>query len=176
MEFFSKLFSRKPDPREELRPLWQSVVAIARQPHWYAEGGVEDSVTGRFDMVTMAISVVLDRMTHSPELDARTALLTELFVEDMDSQLREFGVNDVVVGKRMGRLMSTLGGRLGAVRDAVPQGNDAMSLVVSRNVTLLDNGKPELIAQRLLDLANQLDQIDDASLLAGEFGGGIAGD
>ena len=50
-------------------------------------------------------------------------LLAELFVEDMDGQLREFGVNDVVVGKRIGKLMSVLGGRLGAYRSALNAGD-----------------------------------------------------
>ena len=45
-----------------------------------------------------------------------SALLTEWFVEEMDGQLREQGVGDVVVGKHVGRLMATLGGRIGALR------------------------------------------------------------
>src|SRR3546814_8889050 len=44
---------------------------------------------------------------------------SDLFVEDMEGQLREIGINDVVVGKRMGGLMSALGGRLGAIRAAL---------------------------------------------------------
>ena len=116
MSFLSRLFGTSSDPREELRPLWHQIVACSRQRHWYAADGVDDSVSGRFDMITAILVLVLLRMEQEPGLKERTALLTELFVEDMDGQLREAGVGDLMVGKHIGKLVSTLGGRLGAIR------------------------------------------------------------
>jgi len=55
----------------------------------------------------------------------------------MDGQLREQGVGDVVVGKHIGKLMGTLGGRLNAYRDAMDAGEDAMAEAVRRDVTLV---------------------------------------
>jgi cytochrome b pre-mRNA-processing protein 3 len=49
------------------------------------------------------------------------AFLTEIFVADMDGQLRELGVGDMIVGKRVGKLMGAFGGRLGAYRDALAE-------------------------------------------------------
>lgn len=109
-------FSRKEQPQDALRPLWQAVVACARAPHWYVEGDVPDTLDGRFDMVALVVSLVLLRIEESPDQARSGVLLTELFVEDMDSQMRQIGFGDMVVGKQIGRVMSALGGRLGAYR------------------------------------------------------------
>ncbi len=169
MSFLSKLLGTAPDPREELRPLWHRVVEIARDPEFYAESGVDDSIGGRFDMITAVLCTMIVRVEAS-DMRAESALLAELFVEDMDAQLREFGVNDVVVGKRVGKLMSVLGGRLGAYRSALVDG-DKEKLVgaVSRNVTLTESGSPQAVADRLLALSRQLAEVSDDKLIGAEF-------
>ena len=99
--------------REKLRPLYDALVAEARARHWYATGGVPDTIDGRFDMVALVLSLVLMRLeaVHG-EVDA--VRLTEIFIEDMDGQVREIGFGDLVVGKQVGRIMAMVGGRLGA--------------------------------------------------------------
>lgn len=171
MTFLSRLFERRPDPRDAVRPLWRAVVAEARRPAWYAAGGVEDSVTGRFDVLTMVTAMTLLRMEGRPAMAAPNALLTECFIEDMDGQLREFGVNDVVVGKRMGKLVGALGGRLGALREALPRGPEALAEVVRRNMTLREGAVPDTVAGELARLAARLERTDDAAILAGHLGG-----
>jgi len=173
MTFLSRLFERRPDPRDAVQPLWQAVVAEARRPAWYSAGGVEDSVSGRFDMVSMVTALVLLRMEGRPELATANALLTECFIEDMDGQLREFGVNDVVVGKRMGKLVGALGGRLGALREALPRGPEALAEVVRRNMKLSEGAVPDTVAGELARLAARLERIADEALLAGDIGGGV---
>ncbi|TNE34854.1 MAG: hypothetical protein EP350_01105 [Alphaproteobacteria bacterium] len=169
MSLLSRLFGTKPDPREPLRPLWLRVIDLARDPEWYATCGVADSVTGRFDVICAVVSAVMIRLEAS-ELRAESAFLTEFFVEDMDGQLREFGVNDVVVGKRMGKLMGLLGGRLGAYREAILAGDtETLSAAVSRNFSLTDNGSAQCVAQRMMDLARRLEATTDEALLAAEI-------
>ena len=119
VNLLSRLFGTA-DPRAALRQLWHRSLEISREWEWYAQCGVADTVAGRFDMITAVLSLVLLRLEaagRTPE----TALLTELFVEDMDGQLRESGVGDIVVGKHIGKLMATLGGRLGAYREALAE-------------------------------------------------------
>src|SRR5205823_30948 len=60
---------------------------------------------------------------------ALQAHLTERFVDDMDGQLRQMGIGDIVVGKHIGKMMSMLGGRLGAYRDGLAAGDLAPALV-----------------------------------------------
>jgi cytochrome b pre-mRNA-processing protein 3 len=102
---------------DETLPLYRAIVARARAAHWYQAGAVPDTVDGRFDAVAAVLSTVLLRLEEDPAGAAPAALLTERFVDDMDGQLREIGIGDIVVGKHIGRMMSMLGGRLGAYRD-----------------------------------------------------------
>jgi len=170
MMLFPRLFGSASDPREKLRPLWHRVVGIAREKRWYAQLGVADTVEGRFDMITAVLAMVLLRMEGEEELAQPTVFLTELFVEDMDGQLREQGVGDVVVGKHVGKLVSAMGGRLGAYREALAQdGNEALAATVTRNVGLLEGADGAGLAAALRELHDQLGSVTSESLLAGEI-------
>lgn len=132
-------------------PLYRAIVAAARDPLWYREGQVPDTVTGRFDMLSAISALVLVRMERMEEPAAKrdSVLLTELFIADMDESLLEIGVGDYSVGKHVGRLVGALGGRLTAFRDAAaaldfppavrrnifheaPPSDDALALVSAR--------------------------------------------
>jgi cytochrome b pre-mRNA-processing protein 3 len=170
MNLISRLFRSAPDPREALRPLWHRIVALSREPEWYEQCGVADSVAGRFDMISAVLTLVLLRLERDGKHPAESALLTELFVEDMDGQLRESGVGDVVVGKRMGRLMAVLGGRLGAYRSALAEeDNGSLEEALRRNVTMLEGRGPEALAAQLRDLDGQLRGIATQDLVAGRI-------
>ncbi len=169
MSFLSRLLGTGPDPREAVRPLWHRVVELARKPEYYAEYMVADTVAGRFDMITAILSAVMVRAEAS-EMRSESALLAELFVEDMDGQLRQFGVNDVVIGKRVGRLMSVLGGRLGAYRGAFANRDHAkLSEAIARNTTFSEGADEAAcsagIAEDLLALSQRLGELDDKTLL-----------
>lgn len=129
---WKRLFGR--NERDGLLPLYRSVVAAARRPVWYRSGGVPDTIDGRFDMIAAILSLVLLRLEAEGDPGrAPSAHLTELFVEDMDGQLRERGIGDIVVGKHIGRMMGALGGRLGAFREALGPGGD-LDGAVERNI------------------------------------------
>ena len=166
MSIISRLFGKSADDREPVRPLWHRIVEIAREKAWYARYGVADTVPGRFDAITLVIALVLLRMEREEALIGPSARLTELFVEDMDGQMRQAGVGDLVVGKRMGKLMSTLGGRLAALRSALQQGEEALVPVLVRNVTLVDDADTAALASAVMALARQIDALDAESLLA----------
>lgn len=168
MSFITRFLGIGRDPREELRPLWHGIVATSREPEWYSQAGVEDTVEGRFDMITLVLSLTLLRMENSQELAPKTGMLTELFVADMDRQLRDSGVGDLMVGKKMGRLMSALGGRLGSMREALgEQGDDALAEVLDRNMRVSADGPPLELAARTRALHADLAAQDDEALLAG---------
>jgi cytochrome b pre-mRNA-processing protein 3 len=167
MGLLSRFLKRPVDDRAAARPLWHRTVELARDPRWYREGGIADSVPGRFDAITLVLCAVLLRMEREEPLVEPSVRITELFVDDMDGQLRESGVGDLVVGKHMGRLMATLGGRLGALREALPQGDDAaLTEAIIRNVTLGEQGNPQRIAALLRGFVAGLDQTSAADLLA----------
>jgi len=113
-------FAARPRDRDRLLPLYRAIVAAGRDPAWYREGQVPDTLDGRFDMIAAILSLVLIRLESEPGEDARqdSVYLTELFVEDMDESLHQIGIGDYAVGKHVGRMMSALGGRLAAFRQA----------------------------------------------------------
>jgi cytochrome b pre-mRNA-processing protein 3 len=167
VSLLSRIFGKPVDDLAHVRPLWQGIVEAAREPKWYAEHGVSDTVPGRFDAVTLVLSLVMLRMERDEALIEPSVRLTELFVEDMDGQLRQSGVGDLVVGKRMGKLMSVLGGRLGALREALPQGQAAVAEVVARNVTLNEGVDGAGVAAEAVTLARHLDTLSREDVLAG---------
>lgn len=170
MALLDRLFRPAPDPREALRPLWHRVVEIAREPALYRDDGVADTVAGRFDMVTAILAVVLLRMERDRVLARETALLTELFVADMDGQLRESGVGDVVVGKHVGRLVSTLGGRLGTLREALAAADEVkLEQALERNVTMAHGRGTAALAARLRAFERKVASRDSRALLAGDI-------
>ncbi|QDH35955.1 ubiquinol-cytochrome C chaperone family protein [Porphyrobacter sp. YT40] len=169
MSFLSRLLGTAPDPREGVRPLWHRVIELARDPDYFTQCGVADSIAGRFDMITAVLSAVMVRIEAS-DLRAESALLAELFVEDMDGQLREFGVNDVVVGKRIGKLMSVLGGRLGAYRSALNAGDmDKLTAAIGRNVTFAEGAdeaaSAAAVARRVMALFERLKRFSDEEMM-----------
>ena len=174
MKLLDRLF--RPAPAMPLRlALWQAIVGEARDARWYRNFGVADSVEGRFDMITLVLAVVLLRIEREGD-GASSVALTELFIEDMDSQLRESGVGDLMVGKRMGQLMATLGGRIGALREALascgaalPGGGAALAEAVGRNATLVEGADAAPLAEELVRLAAQIETVPFERLLEGSL-------
>ncbi len=121
------------------------MVAKAREPHWYLDGGAPDTLDGRFDMVAAVLAMVMLRIEAEPPGDMAAATLatdvTERFVDDMDAQVRQIGFGDIVVGKHVGRMMGMLGGRLGAYRSAIATGDLSEPLI--RNLWRGDAPPPE---------------------------------
>src|SRR3546814_14845384 len=64
------------------------------------------------------------------ETKQQSVWLTELFVDDMDGQLRQIGIGDMIVGKHIGRMMSALGGRLSAYRSGLGAGESLEDALV----------------------------------------------
>ncbi|MCW2351656.1 MULTISPECIES: ubiquinol-cytochrome C chaperone family protein [unclassified Sphingobium] len=171
MSLLSNLFSRK-DDRAYLRPLYEAVVATAREPHWYMEGEVGDTLDGRFDMVALVLSLVLLRL-EALEATNDSARLTELFIDDMDGQIRQIGFGDVVVGKQIGRMVGALGGRLAAYRASL-QGEASLSEALVRNLYRGEAPAADALAYveaQVRMLAATINACSRDALLAGQLRG-----
>ena len=155
MGLLDKLFRR--DDGQATLPLYEAVVARAREPHWYVEGRVPDTVDGRFDAVAAVLSVVLVRMEDEPEGGEPAARLAERFVDDMDPQLREMGIGDMTVGRHVGRMMSMLGGRLGAYRDGLA--GDGLDAALLRNLYRGQDPGPQALAHVRTELLALRDRL-----------------
>lgn len=124
---FKNLFARKKDAS---KPLYEAIVAAARQPKFYASLGVADTVEGRFDVLILHVYLVVARLkTQAPDLCQK---LMNAFCEDMDGNLREMGVGDLGVGKRVRRMAEALTGRIYAYDNAKDQAE--LEAALTRNV------------------------------------------
>ena len=130
MKSLMRLFRSEPG---EARPLYDQVVARARQPHWYVDGQAPDTMEGRFGVLATLLALTDVRLERGGEAARRASVsLTECFVADMDAQLRQDGVGDPVMGKKVGSLVGALGGRVGAWRRAI-DGEESWEAVTSRS-------------------------------------------
>lgn len=125
-----RLFQRRDDAGHAL---YAAVVAQARHPAFYTEGGVDDTIDGRFDMVLLHLCLVIDRLRESDRSIAPAGqALFERFVADMDETLREIGIGDLTVPKKMKKIGEAFYGRF----DAYTRAADAAALAdaIRRNV------------------------------------------
>ena len=172
MSIVERLFRRRA-PSPPPRALYAAIIVEARRPDWYREGAVPDTFDGRFDMVAAVMALVLLRLDGEGEAGREPAArLAELFVTDMDGQLRERGIGDLIVGKHIGKMMSALGGRLGAYREGLRPGGDlegALRRNVYRGIDPADSAIGHAAA-RMRALAARLGALPLAALIAGELG------
>ena len=170
MSFLQRLFPDKKQ-RAALAPLYAAIVAEGRDPFWYREGRVPDTIDGRFDMIAAITALVLLRLEAEGEAGrVPGVLLTETFIDDMDATLRQIGIGDYVVGKHVGRMMAALGGRLGAFRDARAEGS--LREAVTRNIfheRPPADAAPAFVAGRLETFAAALDGMPAEAVLAGQL-------
>lgn len=129
MDILKRLFRPSLPP---VRKTYETIVAAARHPVLYSLWHVPDTVDGRFDMITLHAYLVLERLKgHSDAF--RQALVDELF-RDMDRSLREMGVGDLSVGKKVRRMAEVFYGRVAAYDRALAEGGEAFAAALGRNV------------------------------------------
>lgn len=170
MSFLNELLGRK-NPNMVMQPLYDAIIAEGRRPDWYEQGGVPDSLDGRFDMIAASLCAVLIRLDQTEEARQEIAWLTELFVTDMEGQLRQIGIGDLIVGKRVGEMMSALGGRMGAYRDALTS-NASLDEALTRNLYRGEAPKPaalEFTTSNFTDFYNRLSAIATDQVIAGNI-------
>ena len=168
MQLLKRLFGAA--DRGTAPALYDAVVALGREPHWYQAGGVPDTIDGRFDMIAAVLAIVMLRLEGDPQGVPQSTALAECFIDDMDGQLREIGIGDIVVGKHLGRMMGMLGGRLGAYREGLSAGSIREALV--RNVyrgAAPDDAALAHTERALLDLRDRFAAAPVATFVAGEL-------
>ena len=128
--FFQRPVFHQPTPPE--RSVYEAIVAAARHPVFYADWGVADTLDGRFDMISLHGFLVLDRLKGVEE-GFRQNLVDEFF-RDMDRSLREMGVGDISVGKKVRKMAEVFYGRAAAYDHALAAGHGAVAAALERNV------------------------------------------
>ena len=116
--------------------LYGLAVAAARQPYFYAALGVPDTLDGRFDLVGLHVFLLIRRLGDLPHPGPALAqAVFDAMFSDMDMNLREMGVSDLSVGKRVRAMWLAFHGRAAAYRAAMDAADTAaLAAALERNV------------------------------------------
>jgi cytochrome b pre-mRNA-processing protein 3 len=127
---------RKPHapPRGTIEAIYGMIVAQAREPLFYAGLGVPDTVNGRLDMVLLHLWMVLRRLRPVAGGAALSQALFDHFCADMDANLREMGVGDLTVPKRMQKFGEAFYGRVAAYDLALDAGTEELAQALCKNI------------------------------------------
>ena len=162
-------FRRRARP-DTISSLYGTIVAQARLPCFYQDYAVPDTVNGRFDVMVLHVAAVLERIAAEPALREVGQGLFDRFWQDMDHNLREMGVGDLAVPKRMRKLGEAFYGRAGAYRAALAE-DDPCALVAAliRNIygEGAPEGAPERLAAYLRRTVRELESQEPGALAAG---------
>jgi cytochrome b pre-mRNA-processing protein 3 len=152
--------------------LYGEIVASARQPVFYSQWGVPDTPLGRFEMLSVHMFLFLDRARGAPPALGEMAQdMTDEFFKDVEHSLRELGIGDLGVPKRMKKLAKMFYGRAEAYREALAAGDgEALAAALARNVLPESEAWPEApkLAAYMQEAAAVLAAQDDDALLAGK--------
>jgi cytochrome b pre-mRNA-processing protein 3 len=159
---------RKPriTPRGTIEAIYGMIVAQAREPLFYRDLGVPDTVNGRFDLLVLHLWMVLRRLKSMEGGRSLSQTLFDRFCDDMDANLREMGVGDLTVPKRMQAFGEAFYGRAAAYDLAVTSGEEPLAQALCRNIL---NGQKIDEARQLACYAEAvmttLAGLDEAALL-----------
>ena len=161
-----RLFRRSAN-RQLIDRLSGEIVAAARDPVLFTEYGIEDSLEGRFEAVTLHAVLVLRRLNRmDPPAPEIAQDLTDAIFRSFEIALREMGVGDISVPKRMKTIAGAFLGRAAAYDVALRGGAPALKAALARNV--YDGRKnPDRLA-RYVETANEA--LAEASLEAFTLG------
>jgi cytochrome b pre-mRNA-processing protein 3 len=123
------------------RRLYAAAVAQARQPAFYADFGAADTVEGRFELYTLHVVLLLHRLKGHGAQAAETGQgLFDAYILGLDDALREMGVGDLSVGKKMRKLGEAFYGRAKSYDEALKALPDPVSLTAVIGRTVLQGG------------------------------------
>lgn len=124
------LFKSRSDKAAGAR-LCAAIGVRAREPVFFSQFGVADTIDGRFDLVVLHSWLVLDRLREAGMKDVSQGLVDSLFVS-FDESLRDLGVGDIGVGHRMKKMADAFYGRLAAYSEA--KDGASMADAITRNL------------------------------------------
>ena len=155
------------------RALYAHVSAAARRPVFYVEGEAPDTPEGRFEIYLLHLVLVLRRLKgDGPEAKAVSQALFDAFVRGLDDGLREMGVGDLSVGKKMRKLGEAIYGRIRAYDAALAEDRPVEAVAALLTRTLYGEERragARFLAGYVLQAAGDLDGQATLDLLEGRM-------
>jgi cytochrome b pre-mRNA-processing protein 3 len=167
---FQRFFTPRPQV-SAARALFASASEQARDPAFYVRGGAPDTPEGRFELYALHVVLLLLRLSGDGPAVAETRQgVFDAFVRNLDDGLREMGVGDLSVGKKMRKLGAAVYGRLRSYSDALAAGEPrgAVREVLARTVFAGGvTGSADALADYVVRAHAELAAQPDAGLLGG---------
>jgi cytochrome b pre-mRNA-processing protein 3 len=150
--------------------LYGSIVTQSRIPAFYLLGGVPDTMEGRFNVIAVHMFLVLERIRQGGD-DALARALLETLMTDMDDSLREIGIGDMGVPRRVKKAAAALHEHLDAYRAAFTQDYaEPLAAAVARYaIEAPDVGDPHAIAGYMRSAATQISAQSWSEISAGNI-------
>ncbi len=155
--------------------VYHSAVVRAREPLFYNSFGVSDSLDGRFDMISIHVFLILHRLKGGSRAARRLSQdIFDIMFSDMDRSLREIGVGDLSVGRKVKAMAKALNGRIANYDKGLHQ-QASLEEALIRN--LYRGQQPSdrilfLMAQYVRDVSIFLSQQDENDILKGHINWG----
>ena len=160
---FERLKKRN-QQRDIALKLYNNLVVCARSPEFYIHYGVPDSELGRFEMICLHAYLLFKRLGNTDESGKHLSqLVHDLMFADLDRTLREKGIGDMGIGKRIKTLARNLYGRVDAYDTAFEQGNEALSMALNRNLYATNAATDNQIAAMIKYITESLLQLNAQS-------------
>jgi cytochrome b pre-mRNA-processing protein 3 len=129
---------------EDAERLLEAVLAASRRLSWFGEGRIPDTMEGRFEAMAVNAGLALVRLQAAPDAETLAQSFTDKLFRHFDAGLREAGVGDTSVSKKMRALAGSFYGRLRAYAGAMETADGALAEALARNL-----GASESFAERL---------------------------
>ena len=120
------------DTTAAARALYATIVEQSRQPGFFTFWGIPDTPNGRFEVLVLHVFLVMHRMRDDADCAKLARSLSEQAVLDVDRNLREMGVGDLSVGRKVKSLTEGLYGRLGVYAEGIERANGGLDAVLPR--------------------------------------------
>ena len=128
-----RLLRLRGGPEAVAERLYLALVTQARQPMFFQVLGVPDTVLGRFEMISLHAFMLFQRLRDTED-GALAQDVHDVMFADMDRSLREMGVGDLGVGKRVKKLASNLYGRIAAYEQGLAGDDATLAAALRRNL------------------------------------------
>jgi cytochrome b pre-mRNA-processing protein 3 len=122
---------KAPSDDPAIAALYGACIAQARRPQFYGDFKVPDTIDGRFDLLLLHVVLVMRRLGDAVPAKQK---LFDLMFADMDRSLREMGVGDMGIGRRIKAMISAFYGRAQAYEKALGEGDEALAAALARNL------------------------------------------
>jgi cytochrome b pre-mRNA-processing protein 3 len=167
---FNQFSNPRKAQRGTIEAMYGMIVTRAREPSFYRDLGVPDTVDGRFDLLVLHLWMVLRRLKTSEGGALLAQALFDHFCDDMDANLREMGVGDLTVPKRMQAFGEAFYGRAAAYDLALCEGEEPLAQALCKNI--LAGGQIENARRLALCVAADiagLARLEDATVQSGSW-------